>query len=767
MNEIEQLEQIIQEFDNIAAHYDSFSIASRGAIRHGEERVHVYDKRYSGTKEFIAWKTRVCYFLEHSSVASSREANDIIVYINRFRGFGEEVKLKKLNSMLKALFENWNLISKSIKKENIPIERGRRPMVISPKFELICKDGGGSKKIFSLKNVSSVIVSNITAESFDLVHGGELQEKIMLCDFQMPTSLGPNETGEFSVENSAFKHRGVGYKEFRFSFSLENEQSKKFHCIATKNVEDERNYMVGNWNPQVYEVDSKSRRITKGASVGKPTVFISYNWGSDKTADEVERKISPVATVLRDKSSIGPWGSIGEFMKNIRRTDLVVVIVSEKYLKSVACLYEIMQLLKNDNWISHSMFLVEESAKGIYSAIGQLDYVKYWANERENLESALKGINPALVTSQAEELKKIQLIQLNINDFMKSVADSNNPNLTQAIEAVEKRAKNNSRESETEGDIRRSEENTPIFDVKIITLNKQVPGTAEVVDVWGNKPFLKHKNVLLQVELCNNVIVRNLKVFGRSIETGIVKQNKQFQFTVCYMESPDTQWGNHVYELSRAVYPAGEDGIPRIVQLEFSLDQKKYHQVFTLGDNQAYIPGEQKISVPKDIGKVIQIKKQMKIDFLKSADKLKQYSREELRKNPEKKFISDEVIIISTECHDPKWNTDSGFGKYEIYDFCDEGLLCWDNTGFKAEVKYYSGEQLLVASANRMLCLPFEKVVVYDLLGNSGYNMPIIHAEYQIGEIPFRFYYRDMQSESILDNGVIAEVEPITHDLPK
>jgi len=74
------------------------------------------------------------------------------------------------------------------------------------------------------------------------------------------------------------------------------------------------------------------------------------------------------------------------------------------------------------------------------------------------------------------------------------------------------------------------------------------------------------------------------------------------------------------------------------------------------------------------------------------------------------------------------------------------------------QVKYYSGKQLLAASANRMLCLPFEKVVAYDLHENSGYNMPIIHADYQIGESPFRFYYRDMESETIIDNGVIAEV---------
>ena len=191
----------------------------------------------------------------------------------------------------------------------------------------------------------------------------------------------------------------------------------------------------GNKPTQIYNQPSLFQQV-------KPTVFLSYNWGSEKTADEVEKRLKPIADVLRDKSSIEHWGSISEFMKSIRKTDLIVVILSDAYLRSVACLYEIMQLLKDDNWISHSMFLVEDSAKGIYKPVGQIDYVNYWISERDNLEKALEGINPALVTTQAEELKKIQLIQLNINDFMKSVSDRNNPDLAMAIDAVERRVMN-------------------------------------------------------------------------------------------------------------------------------------------------------------------------------------------------------------------------------------------------------------------------------------------------------------------------------------
>lgn len=418
----------------------------------------------------------------------------------------------------------------------------------------------------------------------------------------------------------------------------------------------------------------------------------------------------------------------------------MIFLLSDKYYGSPDCLNEMgaAWITKTD---SDVILLPGFGPEKIRGCIGSDTMAIHCDGKDDILEDRIKQLRNKVCQEFSLTLPKDRRWQRIKNDVIRQLRE---------------------RESETEGAIRKTEWNIPIFDVKIIALNHQIHGTAEVVDIWGEKPLPKHKNVLFQVELCNDAIVKHLKVFGRNIEPGIVKRNKQYRFTICYIESPDTRWSKHVFELNRSIYPAGEDGIPKIVHLEYILDQKKYQQVFLLGDNQEYISGEQEVVVSKNLDKIIQMKERMRQDFLKSSDKLKHYSREELWKNPEKKFISDEVIIISTECKDPKWNTDGGFGKYEIYDFCDEGLLCWDSTGFKAEVKYYISEQLLLAIANRMLCLPFEKVVAYDLHGNTGYNMPIIYADYPIGESPFRYYYRDMKREAIIDNGVIAGVEPST-----
>ena len=60
-----------------------------------------------------------------------------------------------------------------------------------PKFELICKGDGGTSQVFTLKNVSSVIASNINAEAFDLIFHDKDRQDLMTAGIVLPASLGP------------------------------------------------------------------------------------------------------------------------------------------------------------------------------------------------------------------------------------------------------------------------------------------------------------------------------------------------------------------------------------------------------------------------------------------------------------------------------------------------------------------------------------------------------------------------------------------------
>ena len=108
------------------------------------------------------------------------------------------------------------------------------------------------------------------------------------------------------------------------------------------------------------------------------TVFISYNHESSNFVDDMEKALSGECEIKRDKKNIKDWESITNFMKEIRNVDFAVLIITDKYLKSKACLYEVIQLMKNEDWYRHTMYVVMEDAQGIYDVAKQLEYVNYW-----------------------------------------------------------------------------------------------------------------------------------------------------------------------------------------------------------------------------------------------------------------------------------------------------------------------------------------------------------------------------------------------------
>ena len=121
-----------------------------------------------------------------------------------------------------------------------------------------------------------------------------------------------------------------------------------------------------------------------------PSMFISYNQNSgSRVADEIEGKASGLATVYRDINSVQYGESLSEFMKSISDKDLVIMIISDNYIKSEACMKEVMEAMKNQNWISNTLFFVMDDAKGIYKTVNWMNYIKYWDDYYDRIEKSL------------------------------------------------------------------------------------------------------------------------------------------------------------------------------------------------------------------------------------------------------------------------------------------------------------------------------------------------------------------------------------------
>lgn len=200
------------------------------------------------------------------------------------------------------------------------------------------------------------------------------------------------------------------------------------------------NYVGGNhvvMNSSHSEEKSKEQDNLKDK-----TIFLSYNWHDGEIANKIDCHLSnlPDITVKRDIRDIGAWKSIREFMKSIRQQDYAIFIVSDYYLKSKNCMFEVLEMMKEQEYKERIFPAVVE--QGIYDPIVRANYIKYWDQEYKNLEDTIKEIDLANVTELSEDLKRYKNIATSMGEFLKIVADMNNPNIQEVEIQIEKAIQN-------------------------------------------------------------------------------------------------------------------------------------------------------------------------------------------------------------------------------------------------------------------------------------------------------------------------------------
>ncbi len=168
------------------------------------------------------------------------------------------------------------------------------------------------------------------------------------------------------------------------------------------------------------------------------TIFLSYNWHDGETADRIDRYLSgiPGITVKRDVRDIGVWKSIREFMKSIREQDYAVLIVSDRYLKSENCMFEVMEIMKEKEYGNRIFPAVVEHS--IFKPLARAEYVRFWQRECEKLEEAITGLDPANTAELAVDLKRYKSIAASVGEFLGIVADRNNPDIREVEVQIEK-----------------------------------------------------------------------------------------------------------------------------------------------------------------------------------------------------------------------------------------------------------------------------------------------------------------------------------------
>lgn len=168
-------------------------------------------------------------------------------------------------------------------------------------------------------------------------------------------------------------------------------------------------------------------------------IFLSYCWADDRIADDIEACLSknPNIDLHRDKLDIGNGESIKKYMQSISQMDYTILLISDAYLKSANCMYEVLEVMRDRKYKDKIFPAIIHS--GIYKPAIRASYVKYWQQEYNELKRDLEGIDVQNIGRLGEDLKRRQDISSNVADFLDLVADMNNPAINDVCIIIEKK----------------------------------------------------------------------------------------------------------------------------------------------------------------------------------------------------------------------------------------------------------------------------------------------------------------------------------------
>lgn len=168
--------------------------------------------------------------------------------------------------------------------------------------------------------------------------------------------------------------------------------------------------------------------IIQSLSYFKPTVFFSYAWGNERetVVDALYESLEKDSgfELIRDKVNLGYKGLISEFMQGIGKGNFVVIAISDKYLRSEYCMFELYELFRNSN-LENSQLLkkiypIRVEAIDLNDPAVLRGYLTYW----RDLEAEWKSLVNEFDADQ-NKYRRIRAIRTSISELLPFLNDIN------------------------------------------------------------------------------------------------------------------------------------------------------------------------------------------------------------------------------------------------------------------------------------------------------------------------------------------------------
>jgi internalin A len=162
------------------------------------------------------------------------------------------------------------------------------------------------------------------------------------------------------------------------------------------------------------------------------TYCVSYAWNNkskakvDRLCEEAKRR---GIEILRDTTGLGLGESITKFMKKLGSGDRVFVILSDKYLKSPYCMYELLEVWRNckseDDEVRRRIRVFRLPDAKVSSPLERARCAKYWKEQFTELDTLVREHGADLLgEADFKRYKLMQDFAHRVGDMLALIADT-------------------------------------------------------------------------------------------------------------------------------------------------------------------------------------------------------------------------------------------------------------------------------------------------------------------------------------------------------
>ena len=178
------------------------------------------------------------------------------------------------------------------------------------------------------------------------------------------------------------------------------------------------------------------RPVAPSAAEKRPELFISYAWGDDSPAGKDRaRTVDALYEALqkdgfdpvRDRDAMKPGDRISTFIRRLTQADLVVAVISDKYLRSPYCMAEIHGLWQRNqedpDLLAQCLVPILLPEAKIEGLRGRAPYVRHWREERKQLEKLYRELGPDLSPDSLRELRLVRSFSQDVDGILGFLQD--------------------------------------------------------------------------------------------------------------------------------------------------------------------------------------------------------------------------------------------------------------------------------------------------------------------------------------------------------